>query len=295
VSQTFLVLRPRSAATAAPGALELRVNSAYSSIFEVGNGPTGSVDFDGEIWRTGVALRTGIDARTDLEIEVPIVYANSGFLDVFIEAWHAALGLPDSGRETRPKFDYDMRLVVDGLDVYSLTGDRVGLGDVPIVLTRRIVEARGAKPAMFVQAAVEIPVGSEGNGFGNGALDWGLGAGLESDVGDWTFGGGLGWTDRAQPSSFDSSSLEIDDGFTARADAEWRWLQTSSLLFGLRFENAVSQSFGIEELDGHVLELDLGVAIDGGGESRWLFGFTEDLISESGPDFTAMLGLQVDF
>ncbi len=295
LSQTFLVLRPRGAATPEPGSLELRVHSAYSSIFEVGDGVNGSVSFDGELWRTSMMLRTGLDVRTDVEVEVPIVYASSGFLDVFIEAWHDVFGLPDSGRETRPQFDYDMRLVRDGEDVYAMTGNRVGLGDVPIVVTRRIVDARGAAPAVFVQASLEIPVGSEENGFGNGALDWGLGAGLESNVGVWTFGGGIGWTDRARPTSFVTSGVEVDDGLAAHADVEWRWLESSSLLCGLRYENAVSQSFGIEELGGDVLELDLGVAIDGVGESRWLFGFTEDLISESGPDFTAMLGFQIGF
>ncbi len=296
LSSDFLVLRPRGAATAAPGALELRVQSAYSSIFEVGNGPAGSVSFDSEIWRTSTLLRTGIDGRTDVEVEIPIVYATSGFLDVFIEAWHAVLGLPDQGRETRPHFDYDMRITADGREAYALAGNEVGLGDVPIVVTRRVIDGRGSAPSVFVQGAVELPLGDEADGFGNGALDWGLGAGLESRLDDdWTLGGGLGWTDRVRPTSFVATGLEVDDGFALHADAEWRWLATSSLLLGLRYENAVSQSLGIEELGGDVLEVDVGVAIDGAGRSRWLLGFSDDALSQSGPDFTAMLGFQVAF
>jgi len=295
LAQSYLVLRPRGAAITGVGDVDLRVQSAYSSIFEVGEGTQGSVSFDGELWRTSAAARTGIGPRTDLEIEVPFLFASSGFLDVFIETWHSVLGLPDSGRETRPQFDYDMRVTAGATEVYSLEGDRVGLCDVPIVVTHRLVDARGASPAVFVQGALELPTGSEDRGFGNGEIDWGVGIGIESDLGHWTVGGGLGWTDRQQSSSFDSAGLETEDGVSAHASGEWRAQDDWSLLLGLRFENAVSESLEIEELSGEVLELDIGVAIDGCDASRWFVGFSEDLISASGPDFTVFLGFQAAF
>jgi hypothetical protein len=293
--QTFLVLRPRTAATTTPGDVDLRIESAYSSIFEVGNGTLGSVSFDGELWRTSAMVRTGLGPRTDFEIEVPVVYATSGFLDVFIETWHSILGLPDSGRDLRPQFDYDMRVEAGDVEAYSMEGNSVGLGDVPLVVTHRIVDARGASPAVFVQGALEIPVGSEADGFGNGEFDWGLGVGLESDLGDWILGGGIGWTDRRRSSSFARADLPVDDGWALHTSAEWRAHHDWSLLVGLRFENAVTESLEIEELSGEVLELDLGVAIDGAGSTRWLVGFSEDVIAASGPDFTAFLGFQVAF
>lgn len=290
--QSFLTLRPRSAETVAPGAAELRVVSAYSSIFEVGDGTAGAVSFDGELWRTSALFRTGLSASTDLEVEVPFVYASSGFLDVFIETWHALLGFPDGGRETRPQFDYDMDITALGQEAWQMTGNRLGLGDVPIVVTHRFVDARRATPAVFVSGAVELPVGSEEDGFGNGEIDWGLGVGLESHVTDWTFGAGAGWTDRARPQSFARVGMDVEDGFAAHLSSEWRWSATSSLLLALRYENAVSKDLGIEELGGNVLELDMGVVFDVGAASRWTLAFSEDLISESGPDFTAALGFE---
>lgn len=295
LAQTFLTLRPRGVATAAPGRAELRILSAYSSIYEVGHGPAGAVSFDGELWRTSAMLRTGLGAATDLEIELPVLYASSGFLDVFVETWHAALGLPNSGRDSRPQFDYDMRVTAGSEEAYALTEDRVGIGDVPIVLTRRVLDPRGSAPGVYVQAAVELPTGSEADGFGNGEIDWALGVGLEASVGDWTLGGGAGWTDRRSSTDFAAAGLEVDDGFAVHADAEWRWVPGSSVLAGLRYENAVSPSLGIEELGGDVLELDLGFALDGAGRSRWIVGFSEDLIAESGPDFTALLGFETGF
>lgn len=293
--QQFPSIRPRSAETTPVGSVDLQVLSAYSSIFEVGSGPAGSVSFDGELWRTSAFVRTGLGERTDVEIEIPFLYASSGFLDVFIENWHAVLGLPDQGREDRPQFDYDMRLTAGGQDVFELTDNRFGLCDIPITLTQRVVDARGAAPSVYVSGLVELPTGSEDDGFGNGALEWGVGLGLESTIEDWSFGGGVGWNDRVRPTSFVEADLEVDDGIGLHGDAEWRWTPESSLLIGLRYENAVTDEFEIEELSGDVLELDLGVAIDDAWAGRWIFGFAEDLLSKSGPDFTAMLGYQTRF
>jgi hypothetical protein len=295
LAQTYLVLRPRGAATTAPGAWDVRVQSAYSSIFEVGSGDDGAVAFDGELWRTSIAARTGLGPRTDVEVELPFLFATSGFLDVFIETWHALFGLPDSGRETRPRFDYDMRIEAGSATAYELAGDRLGLADVPIVLTQRVVDEGAHSPAVYLQVALELPAGDEARGFGSGGLDWALGIGVERNWRDWSAGLACAYTRRDPARTFESAGLEVDPGLAARADAEWRWSSTSSLLLGLRYENAVSDSLGIEELGGDVLELDAAVALDGAGGARWMAGFTEDLVSASGADFTVFVGCAVSF
>lgn len=297
--QIFPVMRPRAAATTPAGTLDLQVLSAYSSIFEVGQGATGSVSFDGELWRNSLMLRTGLGPATDVDVEIPVMYASSGFLDVFVETWHELLGLPNSGRETRERFDYDMTVRAGDDVVYELEGDRVGLGDVPVVLTHRVVEADGGRPAVYVQGLVELPTGDESDGFGNGAFDYALGAGVEWNVDDWSFGAGAHWAFRSRPTAFAEAGWETEDGLAARGDVEWRMCATSSILFGLRHERAASQSLPIEELDGDVLDLDLGVAFDTGARSVLFVGFSEgfseDLISESSPDFTAILGFRTGF
>lgn len=296
LSQNFPVLRPRAAATTPPGVFDLQLLSAYSSIFEDGEGEHGTVTFDGELWRTSAMLRTGIGPATDLDVEIPFMFATSGFLDVFVEAWHDLLGLPDSGREERERFDYDMTVTGrGGSEAYSLEGDRIGLGDVPVVVTHRLFGQDGLTPATFLQACVELPTGDEDAGFGNGALDWVFGIGCEWSVGECSFGAGLGWTERVRPTKFIEAGFRTQDTFAGRGDFEWRWYESSSVLIGLRHESAVSTSLPIEELDGDVLDLDVGLAFDGVGDSTWLVGFTEDLVSKSSPDFTAFVGFRTTF
>src|SRR4051812_13459628 len=106
ISSTFLSFRPRSTSTTAPGSVDLSVMSEYSSLFENGTGDNSTVVIDAELWRTGITARTGLSPRTDLEVELPIVYASGGFADDLIEGWHSLLGLPDGGRDTRPNNEF---------------------------------------------------------------------------------------------------------------------------------------------------------------------------------------------
>lgn len=293
--QVFPVLRPRAAATTPAGTVDLQVVSAYSSIFEVGETAAGSVEFDGELWRTSLMLRTGLGPATDVDVELPVMYASSGFLDVFVEAWHDALGLPNSGRETRERFEYDMSVHAGSATVYELEGDQLGVGDIPVVLTQRVVDERGSRPAVYLQGLVELPTGDESDGFGNGEFDYALGFGLEWNVDAWSFGAGAHWAFRSEPTSFDEVGWKTEDGLAAHGDVEWRMSQSSSILLGLRHERAASQSLPIEELDGDVLDLDVGVAFDTGARSLLFVGFSEDLLSKSSPDFTAILGFRTGF
>jgi hypothetical protein len=291
VVQQFLAFRPRRARSVPRRDNELRVVSEYSSVFEVGSATNGSVELDGEVWRTSLSVRRGLSRSTDIELELSALYASSGFLDVFIESWHDVFGLPDGGRETREHFDYSMRVESAGQTAWELDEAELGLADLPVTLTQMLAEPRAGVPGLALQAAVELPTGSESGGYGNGALDWGVALVAELSHGDWTIGAGASWVDRAPSSGFERTGLEVEDPLQGWLSAEWRVARPTSLLVALRYEGAVSDSLGIEELGGDVLELDLGLVRDLPGGSRLSLGISEDLLSQSGVDLTAFLAL----
>lgn len=291
LKSTFLAMRPRRAATLSPGAKELEVHAAYSSMFEVGDGGGAVVSFDGEILRTGALLRAGVVDGGDVSIEIPLVYASKGFLDVFIETWHSILNLPDGGREDRPRFDYDMDVSVDGEEIWHLEGDRLGLGDVPIVWTQRVVTESPSAPAIALRAGIELPTGSEARGFGNGGIDFGGGVLLEKSWGDFTLTGGIDYVVTQRPSSFVGSGVDAADLVYANSGLEWRCSDAVSLFAGLRYTSEATRDLLIEEIGDPVLELDLGVLFDAWDGACWSLGFSEDVIAASGPDFTAFAGL----
>jgi hypothetical protein len=294
ISSTFLSFRPRGASTTAPGSLDLSVMSEYSSLFENGTGDNSTVVIDAELWRTGITARTGLSARTDLEVELPIVYASGGFADDLIEGWHSLLGLPDGGRDTRPNNEFAVHVDHNGERAYELQDDELGLGDIPITVTQRILDEADAGIALALRAGLELPTGSESKGFGNGGFDWGGGLLAESTLGRFTFTGAAYHVITAASSGFDHAGVDALDQTTVHGGLEFRWNDQASVDLGLRWSTPVTHDIDIMEIDGDVLDLDVGWVEDI-GTSRLTLGFTEDLIAESGPDLTVFLGWSHSF
>jgi hypothetical protein len=228
-----------------------------------------------------------VSPTTDVEVELPVVYASSGFLDAFIENWHAAFGLPNGGREEREQDQYDMYVEKDGQRLYVLDADGPAFGDVPIVVTQRVLSEYEAGISLDLRGGVELPTGSEPHGIGNGGLDWGGGALVEKSIQRFTLSAGAYFVDAATPDSFASADAEIAEQRYLHAGLEYRWNDRVSVIAGLRSSTPATRDVTIEEVNANVLELDLGFVFEDPGTNRRLsFGLTEDLISESGPDFT---------
>jgi hypothetical protein len=290
ISSTFLSFRPRGTTTTAPGSVDLSVTSEYSSLFENGTGDNSTVVIDAELWRTGISARTGLSPSTDLDVELPILYASGGFADDLIEGWHSLLGLPDGGRDTRPNNDFEVRVDRNGERGYDLADNELGIGDIPLVLTQRIVDEADAGVGVALRAGVELPTGSESKGFGNGGIDWGGGLLCESSVGRFTFTGAAYHVITASSSGFDRAGIDALDQTAIHGGCEFRWNDAASLDLGLRWNTPVTRDIHIMEIDGEVLDLDVGWVEDLHDGSRLTLGFTEDLIAESGPDLTVFLG-----
>ncbi|MBI5362882.1 MAG: DUF3187 family protein [Planctomycetes bacterium] len=282
---TILAFRPRRA-RAGEAAQELRVTGEYSSMFENGDVGDERVVLDGEIARLAVAARFAVASRTDLEVELPVVYASSGFLDRFVEAWHALLGFPGGGRDERERFTYAMEIEKDGREIYDLEGNELGFGDVPVVLTHQLVEESPSSPAVSVRAGIDLPLGSDSRGFGNGAFDWGGGVLAEKSWGRWTTTGALDWVDAKRPSSFVGSGVEVEDDLSLQWGLEYRWNDAVSLLGGVIANGPVTRDFRIKELNREMVSVDVGLAFDVGERSTLVVGFEDDVVAESGPDFT---------
>jgi hypothetical protein len=296
IAATLLQFRPREAATTPVGGVRLGVTTEYSSMFEDGTDGSSTVVFDGELLRLGVAVRTGLSATTDVEFELPLAYATSGFLDQFIETWHDVLGLPNGGREKREQGLYDMRVRVDGQQVYELEGNELAFGDVPIVITHGLVQEAESGFALALRGGIELPTGSESSGVGNGGLDWGGGVIFEKSHQRFTFTAGAYFVDPANPDSFADAGLSMDEQFYLHGGVECRWNELVSLIGGVRASTATTQDVTIEEVDGEVVDVDLGVAL---GEQdcahRFSFGITDDVVAQSGPDFSLFFSWSYQF
>lgn len=286
---TYLAFRPRRAATQPAGTAGVTLQTAYSSIFENEDAPTQRVVMDGELWTGAARVRYGLGERTDVELELAALYATSGFLDSFIEDFHDFFGLPSGNRESRGTDDFEMRVTKDGIDAYQLDDNEVELLDIPIILTQRVLDETESRPAVALRAGIELPVGSESQGFSNGELDYGAGFVVEHSIDRWTWTAGGDYVATGQSSAFRRASVDANDVWDLQGGAEYRWNDRGSLLGELVYTSPLLTDVSLDQIDWPLLDLGLGVAWDVGRDSRWTATFHEDLFSEAGPDFVVAL------
>jgi hypothetical protein len=281
----FMAFHPRVATTQPEGSAGYQFTSAYSSMYEDGFSSGSHVTLDGELWRNAFSVRYGLSPSADLEIEIPTLFATSGFLDQFVEEFHSLLFLPNSGRDSRPQFAYEMEVHQNGQQIYELEGDHFGLCDIPIVYTHRITDETDANPALSMRLGVELPTGSESRGFGNGEIDAGGGVLMQKSWNRWTATSAVDYVLTGAPTGFEENDVEALDLFDAQLGVEYRWSDHASIVTGAVFSSTVTHDVDIEELDSALLMIDLGVAWDVDA-SRLTVGFEEDAIAAAGPDFS---------
>jgi hypothetical protein len=284
----FLGFRPRSARVTETGEQRIAVESAYTSLFEDGINTGTTVVFDGELWHSGLSLRTGVIDGGELEVELQFLYASSGFLDTFVESFHELFGFGNGGREKRPQDAYAMEIVTPSGTIYDFEGDHFGLGDLPLIWTQQIIADPSLGEYVAWRAGVELPLGSESKGFGNGGIDVGFGLLGERSFGRWTATGAVDAVVPAQPDSLDDADVRIDTRFDAQLGVEYRWSDELSWLAGAVWLSPLTGDLDLEEIDGHFLDFGVGAAWDAGERSRLRLSFHEDLISDSGADFSVL-------
>lgn len=286
---TVMALRPRRAAVLEEGRWRLDARATYASIEEAGSAGGTTAVFDGELARGALALRYGLGAGTDVEVELGLLVSQRGFLDAFVENWHAAFGLPGGGREQRPDDRHEMRLERDGEVLYELGEGRLGLGDVPIVLTRRILGEGPDELSLAGRVGVELPTGSESRGFGNGAFDVGAGLVAERSLGRWTLFWNTDLVLPGQPDRFRAAGIELEPRLSLGLGVECRWSDRTSLLLQATWISRLTGDLEPEEISREIFDLGVGLARDVGSRSRWALSFHEDLVAATGADFKVLL------
>jgi len=286
---TYLSFRPRRARVLEPGRQAFAATTTYSSIFEVNSDASSRVAFDGEFGRTAARWRRGLGRGWDFEVELPFLYTTSGFLDAFVEEFHSVFGLGGGGREFFPRDQFDMSIFTDGQTIYSTAEDQFGIGDVPLILTHQLREETAEQTAVAVRFGVELPTGSESDGFGNGELDLGVGLISERSIGRVSYFGGLDFYLNGASSDFDAAGIDANNLLMAQGGLEYRWSDRLSLLMQIVFQtHGYVNEVELEEIDGRILDLGVGLAADAPGDSHWLLSFHEDVIAAAGADFSVL-------
>lgn len=281
---------PRSVRTQAPGAWRLEGELGYSSIFERSARAGERVAFDAELLRASLRMRRGLARGVDLELALGGVYGSSGFLDQFIEEFHALIGAPNQGRDRFPQDRFEAAVELNGQSAWRWRGDRAQLGDTLVVLTVGEPELAREQWGNAWRVGLELPTGDEDQGSGNGGVDWILGWNGEISVAATTHFVGASLGQAQTPSSLERAGADLPPRASVFYGLEWRWGASWSWVFQLDLQSPLLDDVSLQEIDQPILDLGVGFVRDAGANSRWWFSFHEDLLADSGPDFALFLG-----
>jgi uncharacterized protein DUF3187 len=199
LSEGYLVAVPAGPAVLPAGATRLEVQETFANTFSlsdsllplvddpkrghrispqeiVAGAPLGGrgVDYllDGEVARTDISLARGIGHGVELTAVLPVLHADGGFLDGFIEGFHKTFAIKRSDRFAAERNRYLVYLREGDRRIVHEAAPGWGLGDLTLGAK---VELPG-RPAGFDLAAaglLKLPTGDRDRLFSSGSADVG--------------------------------------------------------------------------------------------------------------------------
>lgn len=295
-----VTLLPSRAAVLPPKTLEVRVDSAYSNIFEKQSNATTDVNLDMELWRIGYVATYGLLPKMEAGIEIPLLHFSGGFLDAFIQDYHDAFGFPNGGRDRVQNGLFHDEVARSNQTIFRAYQQTIHLGDITLFSKHQLFEEGEAMPAVAWRFAFKIPSGDSEGGLGSGNPGFGFGTAFEKTI--KRFHGYLNMNYLVDGGNNAFQGLMYKPFFDFSLAGEFSVSRRVGLLVQLDGGTPRLKNTGLSVWDGVPLDLILGAR----GEVPlkkyadtffWQAGFSEDVTGD-GPsvDFTVFLsaGLRWD-
>ena len=246
---------------------------------------------DGETTRLELDFRYGLTSRLEIGLRVPYVWHEPGALDSLIEAWHDALGLPQSRRDIREKDLLEFSYSDASGQIFDYRSRSDGFGDIRLLAGYRVASSPNHVTAL--RFGIKLPTGDADRFHGSGGTDFSIGI-----AGDWNtlFG-------RSRLNGFYRALVNVIGEPERLADRyeDLVWQISTGLgyrvtpAFELRAQaiaRTANYDSKIEVLGQNSFWLMVGANIDIGERFRLSLGVGEDLKVRSAPDVSFQVGLR---
>lgn len=285
LQQLVLNMPGDRAAVLRKGTLDVRLEVANTS--SVYNESTGSATATAkfETLRSGLFLRYGATDSVEFAVEIPALYRYRGFMEGGIKAVERATTGLAPARAGLDNTGYRFDILRGGQRVVSGTEGALGLGDTTVMTKYQLLSETSTRPAFSVRAAVKLPTGDEGEFFGSGSPDFGVGLAAEKSLwGRFILYGNLNGvipTGRI-------AGLPLQPTIAGLAAVEYLWTSDLSLTLQFDYYSPPFHGTGLRALDKGVTEVVAGFNYR--VAPRWLwqvYGVENvDFITGSAADFT---------
>ncbi|HEB54629.1 MAG TPA: DUF3187 family protein [bacterium] len=288
---TVLHLDPTSAEVLPPGQTRTRIDAAYTSLFLFGSRPGSSWYMDGEYLRSALDLAVGLGHGLQLGVQIAGAHTSGGFLDGFLIDYHELFGFPDQNRSTteRDRFRVDAQRGSD--TVWSVERAGAELLDVPVQLTWQLRKPGERRLGVVLRGGIELPTGDDERGYGNGAVDVGLGIAFDYRIAGVGFTGQLGHTFAGTPGRAESFGLTFADVTSAAVGTELPLASDLHALVQVEYETSTLRRLGPAVASREQVYLWVGGRYQPEPSLGIEIGFGEDLVGMASPDFTAFFAM----
>ncbi len=272
-----------------PGAVGVSIASTYSNIFEWIRTPRTSATMDMERWVNQVDLRYGIGEDWEVGGKLATRTSWGGFLDGFVQWYHARIGLPNGDREVVEDGEFALELLRDGKPLISReSGTRIE--DPVVVVGRRLAGGAGEPVAVAARVTARIPLGSTESSSGN--ADFGIQLDGRRSWTLWQLNWGVGATTISPPERL--KPFMKASAWFGHISGERRVGPVAAQI-QIQGGSPYLQGLGNRELDRSPINLAVGVS-GGLRDWTWQAAFVEDIRPNSpSVDFTLDLRLSRAF
>lgn len=154
------------------GSLRLTLDTANNYVTVANAGE--NILLDGETMRLTFSGRYGIGRKMELGLDIPFVITGGGFMDGFIEKFHATLGFPNGGRELASQNRLLFRYQKNGVTLLNMEQSGQGPGDVRIAGGWQLYQSTRGDRNLMLKASVKLPTGDTDSLRGSGSFDGAL-------------------------------------------------------------------------------------------------------------------------
>jgi hypothetical protein len=246
---------------------------------------------DGESYRMNFRLRYGWSRQLQLGMDLSALRHEGGRLDGFVENWHDWFGLPQGDRPDQPKNRLLYKYAKDNETVLELKDNESGIGDLRLSAIYQLKNTDDSQLA--VRGGIKLPLGDADKMTGSESTDAYVDL-LYRLVPDFeqqsvTLHAGLGLLHTGSGDILNDIKEDIIPyGHTTLA-----WSASGSITLKLQLNgHGKMYDSRLGALNDNSVELIMGGTVKIGTNWKLDLSMSEDILGDSAPDFTILLGLR---
>lgn len=287
---TVMHMDPATAAVLPAGATAFRTDLAYTSLWLNGGNAQSSWFMDGEVLRAALDARVGLGHGLQFDMQLAAAHSSGGFLDSFIIDYHDTFSLPDQNRSAGAKDDFLIEARRGANTVWSVQESSAELLDVPLQLTWQATPSGDRQLGLALRGGIELPIGDQDHGYGNGQVDVSFGALLDYQIHGIGLYGHAQHTFAGTPRPARRSNFSFADVTSVGLGAELPLTESLHVLVQAEWESSTLRRLGPKVAARNQVNLWVGGRYQASEHWSVEVGLGEDLVGLASPDFTAWLG-----